>query len=40
LYPREIDEVRFTAPEPGSYQFICTVPGHTAVMFGDFVVTP
>jgi len=40
LGPGESGEVRFTAPKPGSYQFICTFPGHTAVMFGDFVVTP
>ena len=38
--PREEGEVRFTVPEPGRYQFICTFPGHTAVMFGDLVVTP
>ncbi len=38
LDPGEQGEVRFTAPEPGSYQFICTFPGHTAAMFGDFVI--
>ena len=32
--------VRFTAPEPGSYQFVCTLPGHNFAMFGEFVVTP
>ena len=36
----EEGEVRFAAPQPGPYQFVCTFPGHNAVMFGDFVVTP
>jgi len=40
LGPGEAGEVRFTAPEPGIYQFVCTFPGHNSVMFGDFVVTP
>ena len=33
-------EVRFTAPAAGAYQFVCTFPGHSVSMFGDFVVTP
>ena len=33
-------EVRFTAPAVGTYQFVCTFPGHNLGMFGDFVVTP
>ncbi len=33
-------EVSFTAPAPGTYQFVCTFPGHNITMFGDFVVTP
>lgn len=31
----------FTAPAPGSYQFICTVPGHAiAGMVGKLTVVP
>ncbi|MCH8802087.1 MAG: hypothetical protein IH963_14385 [Chloroflexi bacterium] len=33
-------EVRFSPPPPGTYQFVCTVPGHNFLMFGEFVVTP
>ena len=33
-------EARFTAPSSGTYQFVCTVPGHNFTMFGDFIVTP
>ena len=40
LDPGEEGEVRFTAPEPGSYQFVCTSPGQNTIVFGDFVVTP
>ena len=32
-------EVTFTAPAPGTYQFVCTFPGHNFTMFGDFEVT-
>lgn len=38
--PGESDEVEFTVPEAGTYQFVCTFPGHNFSMFGDFVVTP
>ena len=38
--PGEEGEVRFTAPPSGTYQFVCTFPGHNFAMFGDFVVTP
>ena len=31
-------EVRFAAPAPGTYQFVCTFLGHNPTMFGDFVV--
>ncbi len=30
--------VEFTAPAAGSYKFLCTFPGHFAVMQGDFIV--
>ena len=33
-------ELKFDAPAAGTYQFVCTFPGHAATMFGDFVVTP
>ena len=39
LGPRKTGEVRFTAPAAGTYQFVCTFPGHNFTMFGDFVVT-
>jgi azurin len=34
----ETVEVSFTAPETGTYAFICSVPGHYMVMHGDFLV--
>ena len=40
LNPGESDQVRFTAPPAGVYQFVCTFPGHNFTMFGDFVVNP
>jgi azurin len=39
LDPGANEEVRFTAPAPGTYQYVCTFPGHNFTMFGDFVVT-
>ena len=36
--PGDSGEVTFTAPAPGTYQFVCTFPGHNYTMFGDFVV--
>ena len=37
--PGESGEVTFTAGAPGSYHYICTVPGHAALgMSGNFVV--
>jgi nitrite reductase (NO-forming) len=39
LKPGEKGEVTFTAGAPGSYHYICTVPGHAALgMQGDFIV--
>ena len=40
LDPGTSGEVRFTAPAAGTFQFVCTFPGHNFTMFGDFVVTP
>ena len=37
LDPTETEEIKF-ALEPGSYQFVCTFPGHNITMFGDFEV--
>ena len=34
----ETEEIRFTL-EPGTYQFVCTFPGHNSTMFGVFEVT-
>ena len=39
LDPGETQEIRFTL-EAGTYQFVCTFPGHNFTMFGDFDVTP
>ncbi|MGB3773852.1 MAG: azurin [Leeuwenhoekiella sp.] len=32
------DTIDFEAPEPGSYDFICSFPGHYALMKGKFIV--
>lgn len=34
----ESDEITFTAPAPGEYPFICTFPGHFAIMQGVMTV--
>lgn len=34
----ESDEITFTAPEPGDYPFVCTFPGHFAIMQGVMTV--
>ncbi len=39
LDPGETEVVSFSAPFVGTYQFVCTFPGHAATMFGDFVAT-
>lgn len=36
--PGESAQATFTAPSAGSYQFVCTFPGHNFSMFGDFIV--
>jgi len=38
LNPGESEEIRFTL-DAGTYQFVCTFPGHNLTMFGDFEVT-
>lgn len=38
--PGEGGEVSFTPPTAGTYQFVCTFPGHNITMYGDFIVTP
>jgi azurin/glucose/arabinose dehydrogenase len=41
LQPNGSDAIYFTAPaEPGSYDFICSFPGHYALMHGQLRVTP
>lgn len=37
--PNETVDVTFTAPAPGTYPYICTVPGHYVVMHGKLIVT-
>lgn len=37
--PGASDTVYFIAPPPGDYTFVCTVPGHSAVMRGVLKVT-
>lgn len=32
------DTITFAAPEPGTYDFICSFPGHSAMMRGKFIV--
>ena len=36
--PGESVQATFTAPGAGTYQFVCTFPGHNLTMFGDFIV--
>ena len=38
LGPGEKDEIYFTAPAPGTYEYVCTFPGHFAVMKGKMIV--
>lgn len=34
----ESDEITFTAPAVGTYDFICSFPGHYSIMKGKFIV--
>lgn len=38
LGPDEEETVTFTAPAPGKYEYVCTFPGHAAVMKGVMTV--
>jgi azurin len=38
--PGDSSDVTFTAPDPGKYPYICTVPGHYMLMKGVLTVTP
>ncbi|WP_129674796.1 plastocyanin/azurin family copper-binding protein [Candidatus Chloroploca sp. Khr17] len=38
LNGREAGSVTFTAPAPGTYLYICTVPGHYPIMQGTLIV--
>ena len=40
LEPGGFQEVSFTVPVVGTYQFVCTFPGHNFTMFGDFIAVP
>ena len=38
--PGQKETLKFTAPtEKGDYEYVCTLPGHFAVMNGKFIVT-
>lgn len=34
----ESDTIEFTAPAKGTYEFLCSFPGHSAIMKGTFIV--
>lgn len=38
LGPGEEESIIFTAPEPGNYDYLCTFPGHFALMNGVMTV--
>ena len=40
VLPQQSGDVTFTAPAPGDYPYICTVPGHYMLMKGVMTVTP
>lgn len=39
IFGGDSSQVTFTTPAPGTYTFVCTVPGHDRQMFGKFIVT-
>ena len=38
LGPEETETISFTAPETGDYEYVCTFPGHFALMRGTMKV--
>jgi azurin len=38
LGPKQTAEVTFKAPAPGVYPFVCSFPGHVALMKGTLTV--
>lgn len=40
LGPGQSDQITFTLPDPGVYDFICTFPGHFGTMHGQIVAEP
>ncbi len=40
LQPESVESIYFIAPEPGTYTYVCTFPGHAAVMRGTMTVVP
>ena len=36
----QTDVITFEAPEPGTYDYICSFPGHSGMMRGTLTVTP
>jgi glucose/arabinose dehydrogenase/azurin len=41
LDPGQRERLQLTAPtEPGSYDYVCTFPGHWTIMWGRLIVTP
>ena len=40
LQPESVESIYFIAPAPGTYTYVCTFPGHAAVMRGTMTVVP
>jgi azurin len=41
LEPDQRATLKMTAPaEPGTYEYVCTLPGHWTIMNGRLIVTP
>ena len=38
LQPESVESIYFVAPAPGTYTYVCTFPGHAAVMRGTMTV--
>ena len=39
ITPGESGEISFQVPTEGAYEFVCTFPGHSFTMFGEFEIT-